>query len=145
MEAATLETFDGSLRRCDANAGFLDLFYERFLASSPEVRARFENTDFDSQKRALRGSLDQLRRAARHGHPEKHLLRLAELHGAHRLNIGAELYDLWLNSLLETVEQCDPAYGPEVAAAWEAVTAVGIRFLLSHYHHPPDTSPPEDE
>ena len=37
MEERILKTFDESLRRCNATPGFLDRFYDRFLASSPKV------------------------------------------------------------------------------------------------------------
>ena len=56
VDQDTLEIFDRSLRRCNANPGFLDLFYETFLASSPKVREKFANTDFDRQKRLLHAS-----------------------------------------------------------------------------------------
>jgi hemoglobin-like flavoprotein len=50
------------------------------------------------------------------------------------LNVGAELYDLWLDSLLETVEECDPEHSPEVRHAWEEVMMVGIHYLTVRYN-----------
>jgi hemoglobin-like flavoprotein len=64
---------------------------------------------------------------------EKHLGELAERHSSRDLNIGAEFYDYWLDSLLATVKEFDPEYAPEVEDAWERVMGVGIRFLLSRY------------
>lgn len=43
-----------SYGRCCASDGFFDSFYERFLASSPEVRGKFANTDMKGQKLLLR-------------------------------------------------------------------------------------------
>jgi hypothetical protein len=51
--------------------------------------------------------------------------------------IGAELYDLWLDSLLATVRAVDPAWNAEVEQAWESVMTVGIAYLVSRYNRPP--------
>ena len=59
---------------------------------------------------------------------------VAEKHNAKHLDIGAELYDLWLDSLLETVKDCDPDFSPEVAKAWEEVMMVGIHYLTVRYN-----------
>jgi len=58
---------------------------------------------------------------------------LAERHSSRQLNIGAELYDLWLDSLLAAVKECDPQYDTQVRDAWERVMMVGIGYLLSRY------------
>jgi hemoglobin-like flavoprotein len=136
MDQAILETFDGSLGRCTSQSRFLDLFYEKFLASSPKVREKFEGTDFVRQKRALKASLHMILLAAGDdsGDPGKYLSDVAEKHNSKHLDVGAELYDLWLDSLLETVEECDPEYTPEVRKAWEEVMMVGIHYLTVRYN-----------
>ena len=130
------DAFLASLRRCLAVPGFLSSFYDAFLASSPQVREKFAGTDFDRQKRALRSSFDTMLRAARDeaDGPATHLAPLAERHGSRQLRIGAELYDLWLDSLLKTVKACDPGWSEEVDEAWEAVMGVGIHYLCEHYN-----------
>lgn len=135
MDAAILKTFDESLVRCQAQAGFLDRFYEIFLASSPMVRAKFSNTDFVHQKRALRMSLHAMALAAEDevAGPAKYLESFAERHSGRSLNIGAEYYDLWLDSLLQTVRETDPECSAEVLQSWERVMMVGIGYLLSRY------------
>jgi len=136
MDPTTLEVFDRSLRRCDALPYFLDIFYTKFLDSSPEVAKKFVNTDFVRQKRALRASLHHLLLAAQDQEkgPDAYLAEVAERHGAGQLEIGAELYDLWLDSLLATVKECDPEFSPEVEKAWEDVMMVGIQYLCRSYH-----------
>jgi hemoglobin-like flavoprotein len=136
MDQAILETFDGSLGRCTSQPRFLDRFYERFLASSPKVREKFKNTDFVRQKRALKASLHLILLAAgdEGGEPGVYLRDVAVRHGAKQLDVGAELYDLWLDSLLETVEECDPEFSPEVRRAWEEVMMVGIHYLTVRYN-----------
>ena len=136
MDAGTLREFEASLERCSADSGFLDLFYDNFLSSSPKVRERFAGTDFERQKRALRASFDTMLLAARDeaNGPAAYLGPLAERHGARQLRIGAELYDLWLDSLLKTVKASDPAFTPAVEEAWETVMGVGIQYLCSRYN-----------
>jgi hemoglobin-like flavoprotein len=138
MNPRTRELFEQSLRRCDASPRFLDLFYERFLTSSPEVAKKFVNTDFVKQKRALRASLERLLMAAGDevDGPERYLSDIADRHGAGQLDIGAELYDLWLDSLIATVKQCDPQFSPDVEKAWETVMMVGIHYLCKSYGKP---------
>jgi hemoglobin-like flavoprotein len=110
MSPITLAVFEASLKRCEARPDFLDVFYENFLASSPEVAEKFADTDFARQKELLRTSLHHLLLVARDPKqgPVPYLEDVAVRHGAHGLAIGAELYDLWLDSLLETVRVCDP-------------------------------------
>lgn len=140
MDSKILTLYDESLRRCNATPGFLDRFYERFMASSPEVRARFSKTDFVRQKRALRASLYIMALAVEDElGPARYLVDLARLHGRPQLDIGAALYDNWLDSLIATVRECDPQCTPEVEEAWERVMTAGIAYMVSHYNDPPMT------
>ncbi len=136
MDDRTIATFDASLRRCDAGHGFLDRFYELFLGSSPKVREKFEHTDFGRQKRLLRASFCLILMSAEDpdGDPEPYLGRIARRHSASGLAIGAELYDLWLDSLLEAVEEYDPLFDPEISEAWERMMGIGISYMLQRYH-----------
>jgi hemoglobin-like flavoprotein len=135
MDKGVLDTFEASLQRCSATPGFLDSFYERFLASSPKVREKFANTDFARQKRALQASLHMMLLAARDEEkgPSGYLDELAVRHSRQQLSIGSELYDYWLDSLIDTVHVCDPRFTPEIEQAWEKVMMVGIKYLLSRY------------
>jgi len=136
MDAATLHLFETSLARCTANPEFLDRFYQTFLGSSPKVREKFANTDFEKQKRMLYASFNLMLRAAQNegsGTPD-HLEDLAHRHGAKQLAIGADLYDLWLDSLLGTVRACDPACSPGIELAWEKVMGIGIKYLCERYN-----------
>ncbi len=135
MSPLTLAIFEASLKRCEARPDFLDLFYEKFLASSPEVAEKFAQTDFVKQKASLRASFHHLLLVAKDPKqgPDAYLHDVAVRHGAGQLAIGARLYDLWLDTLLETVRACDPECFPEVEAAWEEVMMVGIHYLCSNY------------
>ena len=135
MSPISLAVFEASLKRCEARPDFLDRFYEKFLSSSPEVAAKFVNTDFARQKESLKASFHHLLLVARDPKqgPDPYLEDIAVRHSASQLAIGAHLYDLWLDSLLETVRACDPEWFPEVEAAWEEVMMVGIHYLCANY------------
>ncbi len=135
MDKYTLKTFEKSLMRCSASPTFIDRFYAIFLASSPKVQEKFANTDFIHQKKALRASLNLMLQIAgdKDNGPEHYLKDLAEIHSRRHRNVGADLYDLWLNSLLATVRELDPRCSPEIERAWEKVMSIGIRYLLAHY------------
>jgi hemoglobin-like flavoprotein len=140
VDKKILQLFEDSLDRCNADSEFLDRFYETFLASDAKVREKFKNTDFDRQKKALRESLDFMLLAATDEDtgPQRHLKDLAILHSRSKLDVGAEYYDLWLDSLLATAKETDPQYSDEIGDAWEKVMMVGVSYLLSHYNHPPE-------
>jgi hemoglobin-like flavoprotein len=136
VDQKTIEIFDRSLRRCNANPGFLDLFYEKFLAASPKVRERFANTDFARQKRLLHASFYLILLASEdpENGPARYLDHLAARHSVHDLNIGAELYDIWLDSLLAVVKECDPEFDDSIEESWERIMGIGIDYMLRHYN-----------
>ncbi|HVW00537.1 MAG TPA: globin [Planctomycetaceae bacterium] len=131
---AVADLFNSSLERCLRTPGFLDQFYELFLASSDEVAEKFKHTDFARQRKILKGSLYMLMLAS-FGVPEarQHLDRLAELHSRRQIDIRPELYDLWLECMLETVEAFDPRFDEPTAEAWRRVLAYGIDIMKSRY------------
>ena len=136
MDDATLHTFGASLERCSADPTFLSQFYDVFLASSPKVQEKFAHTDFTKQKAMLHASFSLMLRAARQedSGPPEYLDALAVRHGASQLAVGAEFYDLWLDSLLVAVQACDPHWAPEVGQAWEKVMGIGIQYLCSRFN-----------
>ena len=69
--------------------------------------------------------------------PTPYLDEVAARHSASQMAIGAELYDLWLDSLLATVREVDSAWNAAVEQAWENVMTVGIAYLVSRYNRPP--------
>ena len=46
-----------SLARCERAGDFAEVFYGRFLASSPRIAPHFADTDFSRQRRVLRDSV----------------------------------------------------------------------------------------
>lgn len=133
VDPQVIETVEASLDRLGNGTPFFDRFYEIFLASSPLVAEKFAKTNFYKQKRALQGSLFGMLRYMRDQNPETdvYLREIAARHAPSGLNIGAELYDLWLVSLLAAVKECDPQANDEVMAAWDRAMREGVAFFLA--------------
>jgi len=129
-------TFLASLKRCLATPAFLNAFYRSFVDSSDEVREKFRNTDFERQTRMVADSLYVLAVAAQGSRDSPAwaaLPRLADRHGRGDLDIRPELYDVWLECLLEAVRGHDPEHSPEIDAAWRSTLAKGIEYMRSRY------------
>lgn len=121
-----------SYGRCCASPAFFDTFYNNFLASSPSIRERFVNTDMRSQKDLLRSGIMNLVLYAR-GMSDVKLRHLGQSHSHAALDIHPELYDLWLESLLQAVMEHDLKLAAEDIIAWREVLAKGINLIKSYY------------
>jgi len=136
VDASTRDTFLASLGRCRATPGFLDAFYQRFVASSDEVRAKFAKTDMLRQVQMLEDTLFVVANAVQgeEGSPARSdLPRIAERHSRRDLDIGPELYDLFLECLIVTVRTHDPKFTPGVEAAWREVMGFSIDYMRKRY------------
>ena len=126
--------FKHSLHKCESNEGFLASFYEHFLASSPRVAEKFVDTDFKHQIEAMRLSLRMMAIASVESDAaDLYLEFIAKRHDRHHLNIEPELYELWLESLIDTVREFDDEFDAEVEQAWRSVLRYGIDYMTSHY------------
>jgi hemoglobin-like flavoprotein len=134
MSVEEIALFNDSLERCTANRDFLDHFYRTFIGSSPEVAEKFKHTDFERQTILLKISLYMMMLAAM-GKSEAnvHLERIAEVHSRKGHDIRPELYDLWLDCLVRTVEEFDPSFSANTERAWRNMMAPGIEFMKSRY------------
>lgn len=130
-----VELLNDSLERCmRLRQDFFETFYRRFIASSGEVAAKFDGTDMKAQSRALRQAFYLLLRAVG-GDPEAwQALELRAIrHDSRHLDIRPELYDLWLDCLLDTVRDFDPQADAATEAAWLRTMRQGIDFMISRY------------
>lgn len=134
MTKTTKKVFLQSLRRCKEKEDFIDRFYRRFLSTSDEVRQMFADTNFSLQRIKLLKSLEMMVLAIE-GIPDAvhQLNERAISHDHNHLNVKPELYDYWLESLLQTVVECDEQYNPEVEMAWRKVTGHVIQHMIAKY------------
>jgi hemoglobin-like flavoprotein len=134
MTEQDIALFNDSLERCTATPGFLERFYDTLMAASAEVAEKFKHTNFRKQILLLKASLYTMIFAA-WARPEGdiHLERIAQLHSRKGIDIKPELYDLWLDCLLQTVQDCDRRFNQDVEQAWRQMLQPGIAFMKSRY------------
>lgn len=109
---------------------FFQTFYRHFVAASPEVAAAFANTDMEKQYDMLHLSLMQMMSFASDRRANSYLEQIATHHA--NLNIRANLYDLWRESLLNSVRELDSQYDAQVELAWRITLAPGLEFMRAY-------------
>ena len=139
MASVEGDLFRASLKRCLVTPDFLHDFYEMFMASSDEIRQKFQKTEFPRQTRVLADSLYIMAVAAESAESRddaiawKELDRLAAYHSRTGLDIHPKHYDSWLECLVKAAKQYDSEFKPEVERAWRQSLAPGIQHLRSRY------------
>ena len=133
MPERDFELFNDSLERCMANADFLRRFYDLFVSSSDVVAKKFEHTDFLKQTRLLGKSLYVMMVPSDDPGLALRLERLAKRHSRAELDIKPELYDLWLEKLVQAAGEFDPMFNVEIETAWRRVLQPGIDYMKSRY------------
>ena len=121
-----------SYGRCCASDGFFDTFYTHFLASSPEVRDKFANTNMAGQKLLLRQGILNVVLYAR-GMPGTKLKALGCSHSRQGMNIRPELYTLWFNALAATIREHDKESTAETMQAWREVVNKSVEVIVAEY------------
>lgn len=119
-----------------ASSDFFDAFYRHFVGASPEVAEKFKDTDMARQREMLRLSLDHMVYFAIDKDETKEIARVARIHNRTGADIPPHLYDLWLDSLLETVSKYDPDYSPAVEAAWREALLPAIDYMKQRHAMP---------
>lgn len=123
-----------SLNRCLAQERFLDRFYDLFLASSEEVREKLKHLRREHQLIMLKMSMHVMFAMAAGGMQDSDAMsKLAALHSRRDKDIRPELYDLWLDCMLQTVREFDPKFDTALEQAWRAALAPGIAYMIEHY------------
>jgi len=125
----------------EGGRAFFHRFYENFLASSVQVQEKFRNTDMDRQELVLQKGLYHLISFYLMKMDNEFLKSIATSHDRHHYNIEPELYDVWLDALLKTVEEMDPECDNDLKLAWQIVMTPGILYMKHFYDasaHPED-------
>ncbi len=119
-----------SYTRCTLKPEFFERFYENFLASNPAFREMFANTDFANQRELLRRGISMMLLYAQDNVIGKVAVeRLAQSHGKDGMQIGADLYPFWVDSLMKTVAELDDDFSPELENQWRKELAKGIKAM----------------
>jgi len=100
----------------------------------PEAAPRFARTDFERLNRLLRHALGLLLVFPRQPEQEPSLLGgVAVRHSRWDLNVPPSLYPPFVDSLVATVRQYDPAFTPEVEEAWRRTVDRGVKCMIARY------------
>lgn len=134
MTENEIEIFSDSFARCISNEAFFDIFYNHFIASSPEVAEKFRYTEFKKQKREVKASLHTAMEAiVRTEDNFSELDEVAKLHSPASLDIPPRLYLLWLESLIYAVKKCDNQFDEVIEWVWRDAMQRVIDYMLSKH------------
>ena len=137
-DSAERDLASASYQRCCDTPEFFEAFYRNFFTACPEAAPRFAHTDFERQHKLLRHALGLLLLFPKQPENDHSLLaRVAERHSQRDLNVPPALYAPFVDSLITTVRQFDPAFTPEVEAAWRRTVEKGVAYMKSKYDSRP--------
>ncbi len=123
-----------SFERCEENGDFGEVFYDRFLDSSPGIARYFAATDFDRQRQVLRDSVHMMvTKDVADPHMREMLERLGEARGRGGRNILPMLYELWLDCICETAKALDPNWDDGLERQWRVRLRPGMQIIMAGY------------
>lgn len=117
----------------DKGRTFFSTFYEIFLGKSQLIRDKFAHVDMDVQLRVLQKSMFHMISFYATKTDTEYLATIARTHSRSQYDIKPEFYDIWLESLVETVLRLDPEHEDDLSLAWELAMTPGIQFMKSRY------------
>ncbi|MFC6671801.1 globin [Marinobacterium aestuariivivens] len=94
---------------------------------------KFRDTDMDRQQAMLMKSFYHLLSFYASSNADYYLDRVAISHNRDHIDIRPALYDLWLDTLIATVQRFDPDFDAAVELAWRLVMTPGIVYMKFHY------------
>ena len=123
-----------SLERCRTHGEFGEVFYEIFLNASQEIPHHFANTEFLRQRSVLHDSVGMMVEHDVSEPPMREMLqRLGETHSRGNRNIQPRLYELWLDSVCETVKLLDPDWDEDLERLWRVRLRPGMQIIMAAY------------
>ncbi len=123
-----------SLVRCMITGDVIGRFYEIFLDSHPDIKPRFANTEFDTQKQLLRQSVNlAIMFANENDVGKKGIGRIRKSHNKSSLNIPPELYPYWKKSFIQAASEFDLEFSDELKQQWDSVLQKTIDFVIDGY------------
>lgn len=120
--------------KCSIKPDFFDRFYEHFLASHPNFKPMFANTDFSKQKELLKNSITyMIMFATGSGFAKGEIDRISVIHDDKHFNVKPEYYPFWVDALIKTLKEFDPEFSSELEQSWREVTQLGINSFIEKH------------
>ena len=113
---------------------FGESFYQVFFRRFPEVAQYFRDIDMERQSLVLTLSVSIVEQYFTRGYPatEKYLKYLGTQH--HKRGIPRELYSMWRDAMLETLEDfLADGWNDELAAEWHAAIDRATNLMFEGY------------
>jgi len=131
----TFDDLQTSYGRCLQQGKFIARFYEIFMASHPDVRAMFDNTDFSKQYLALRRGISAaIAHAGGSTLTKRTMGEMACVHSrGGRAPVRPELYAHWTESLLRALAEHDPEYDAALEQRWRQALTHTTAHFVAHY------------
>lgn len=125
----TIALFNDSFEKClhGRYSTFFERFYRNFEDKYPEIKRLFEKTDPQRRFDMLEESILIMVDYSANGHASDNLSRLAEFHSG--LGLRAEMFDLWMDALVETLREVDPDFGGNAEYAWRDMLSPGLEYM----------------
>ena len=129
-----IEEVKKSFARCSSNDDIINKFYSLFLDSHPNIRPRFDNSNFESQKKLLLQGLDLTIMFASDEQVGKiGINRIKKSHSKSGFDIPPALYPYWKVSFLQTISELDPEFNNELKEQWDMVLQKAIDYIIDGY------------
>ncbi len=128
------EIIKASYDRCCESGDFFGTFYDKFMAKSPDVAAKFANTDFKKQKPLIKASVSMMIRMGTGDSKAREAIeKVGTTHSKQQLDIEPKLYDLWLETLCETAAIHDKEWDKNLESLWRERMQEGVKIITSRY------------
>ena len=125
----THEIFNDSYERCQRNQQFFLIFYRRFWAKDERFKDIFKGVDMERQIRMLKLSISMIMLASTSDQAREGIRRYGKAHGPDGIGVKPADFEIWLDSLIDTVRICDPKFNDEIALAWRDCFKAGIAIM----------------
>ena len=112
---------------------FFNAFYDAFFSKSDEICQKFANVDMVAQVGMLQKSMFHIISFYVAKTDSEYLQSIAMTHSRAQYDIKPEYYDIWLESLIETVRKMDSEFEDDIELAWRLAMTPGIQFMKFHY------------
>ncbi len=129
-------SYDRVLASDSQRDDFFEAFYECFVSKSDDIAAKFAHTDMHRQKEMLHQSVRHMVDFSVQRQASEELRKIAGRHSRSQIDVNPDLYDIWLDSLIETVQLFDLRFTEEIELAWRVVLAPSIVYMKFKYDKP---------
>ncbi|EDM26562.1 hypothetical protein LNTAR_02102 [Lentisphaera araneosa HTCC2155] len=106
---------------------FYDCFYQHFIESSPKIGEKFTGVNLENQKLMLQQAISHTIGFFVTKTASPYILNIAKQH--QNLGVSDEMYELFMTSLIFTLEKQYPHYTAECGLAWRIFMSPALELM----------------